>query len=107
MIEKALHFVAQGYKAIKMQVAHVHTPAQDLDNVRRMREAVGPDIDIMIDVNMGWSADVAIEMGRKFEQYNIYWLEEPVPADPAARRSEEHTSELQSLRHLVCRLLLE
>ena len=84
MIEKALHFVKQGYKAIKMQVAHVHTPAQDLDNVRRMREAVGPDIDIMIDVNMGWSADVAIEMGRKFEKYDIYWLEEPVPADDFA-----------------------
>src|SRR5882762_3592438 len=84
MIEKALTYVSQGYKAIKMQVAHVHTPAQDLDNVRRMREAVGPDIDIMIDVNMGWSADVAIEMGRKFEQYNIYWLEEPVPADDFA-----------------------
>ncbi len=84
MIEKALHYVKQGYKAIKMQVAHVHTPAQDLDNVRRMREAVGPDIDIMIDVNMGWSADVAIEMGRKFEKYDIYWLEEPVPADDFA-----------------------
>ena len=84
MIEKALNYVKQGYKAIKMQVAHVHTLAQDLDNVRRMREAVGPDIDIMIDVNMGWSADVAIEMGRKFEQYNIYWLEEPVPADDFA-----------------------
>src|ERR1035438_6694202 len=26
---------------------------------------------------------------------------------PNARRSDEHTSELQSLRHLVCRLLLE
>ena len=74
MIEKAQHFVKQGYKAIKMQVAHVHTLAEDLDNVRRMREAVGPDIDIMIDVNMGWSADVAIEMGRKFEQYNICLL---------------------------------
>src|SRR4029450_267663 len=61
-----------------MQVAHVHTLAQDLDNVRRMREALGPDIDIMIDVNMGWSADVAIEMGRKFEPYNIYWLGEAV-----------------------------
>ena len=84
MIEKALHFVKQGYKAIKMQVAHVHTPAQDLDNVRRMREAVGPDIDIMIDVNMGWTADIAIEMGRKFEKYDIYWLEEPVPADDFA-----------------------
>jgi L-alanine-DL-glutamate epimerase-like enolase superfamily enzyme len=84
MIEKALYYVKQGYKAIKMQVAHVRTPAQDLENVRQMREAVGPDIDIMIDVNMGWSADVAIEMGRKFEKYNIYWLEEPVPADDFA-----------------------
>src|SRR5882762_7674932 len=84
MIEKALTYVSQGYKAIKMQVAHIRTPAEDLENVRRMREAVGPDIDIMIDVNMGWSADVAIEMGRKFEKYNIYWLEEPVPADDFA-----------------------
>src|ERR1035441_5336680 len=31
----------------------------------------------------------------------------PSATHPAARRSEEHTSELQSLRHLVCRLLLE
>src|ERR1039458_3873220 len=31
----------------------------------------------------------------------------PVYASGAANRSEEHTSELQSLRHLVCRLLLE
>src|SRR5947199_9944996 len=32
---------------------------------------------------------------------------ERMPAEPARHRSEEHTSELQSLRHLVCRLLLE
>ena len=50
----------------------------------RVREALGPDIDIMIDVNMGWDAATAIEMGRKFEQYDIYWLEEPVPADDFA-----------------------
>src|ERR1035438_4094849 len=31
----------------------------------------------------------------------------PRPARPCSDRSEEHTSELQSLRHLVCRLLLE
>src|SRR5260370_356703 len=51
------------------------------DKVGGVGEAGGADIDIMIDVNKGWSADVAIEMGRKFEQYDIYWLEEPVPAD--------------------------
>jgi L-alanine-DL-glutamate epimerase-like enolase superfamily enzyme len=81
MIEKALHFVSQGFKAIKMQVAHVHDLATDLDNVRRMREAVGAGVEIMIDVNQGWTADVAILMGRKFEDYDVYWLEEPVLAD--------------------------
>jgi L-alanine-DL-glutamate epimerase-like enolase superfamily enzyme len=81
MIAKALHYIEQGYKAVKMQVAHTNDLRGDLDNVRRMREAVGPDIDIMVDVNMGWTADVAIEMGRKFEDYNVYWLEEPVRPD--------------------------
>jgi L-alanine-DL-glutamate epimerase-like enolase superfamily enzyme len=81
MIEKALDYVARGFKAIKMQVAHVHDLRTDLENVRRMREALGPDVEIMIDVNQGWTADVAIEMGRKFEAFDIYWLEEPVIAD--------------------------
>ena len=84
MIEKALHYVKQGYKAIKMQVAHIGDLNTDLANVRRMREALGPDIDIMIDVNMGWTADVAIQMGRKFQDYDVYWLEEPVVPDDFA-----------------------
>lgn len=79
MIAKALHYKNQGFKAIKMQVAHTQDLKRDLDNVRRMREALGPDVDIMIDVNMGWTADVAIAMGRKFQDYDVYWLEEPVP----------------------------
>ena len=84
MIAKARRYVGQGYKAIKMQVAHVGDLRTDLDNVRRMREAVGPDVEIMIDVNMGWSADTAILMGRKFEEYDVYWLEEPVLPDDYA-----------------------
>ena len=84
MIAKALHYKERGYNAIKMQVAHVGDLRTDLDNVRRMREAVGPDIAIMIDVNMGWTADVAIQMGRKFQDYDVYWLEEPVVADDFA-----------------------
>src|ERR1039458_9702837 len=35
------------------------------------------------------------------------WRREDLCCVPGATRSEEHTSELQSLRHLVCRLLLE
>ena len=81
MIAKALHYKSQGYKAIKMQMAHTDNLRGDVDNVKRMREALGPDIDIMIDINQGWTADVAINQGRKIVDYDIYWLEEPVPAD--------------------------
>ncbi len=84
MIEKALHYKSLGYKAIKMQVAHTNDLRRDVENVRRMRAALGPEIEIMIDVNQGWTADLAIEMGRRFAPYDIYWLEEPVPADDFA-----------------------
>jgi len=80
MIEKARRYVERGFSAIKMQVAHLHSLADDVDHVRRMREAMGDGIEIMIDVNQGWTADVAIAMARKFEPYDVYWLEEPVPA---------------------------
>src|SRR5262245_22399611 len=43
--------------------------------------------------------------GRLSRAWLLDWLEDPAKVQPG--RSEEHTSELQSLRHLVCRLLLE
>jgi L-alanine-DL-glutamate epimerase-like enolase superfamily enzyme len=96
MIEKARRYVSGGFKAIKMQVAHVFSPPEDLTNVRRMREALGNEIEIMIDVNQGWSADVAIPMARKFEAHDIYWLEEPVPAhDFAGYRRIAHATSLR------------
>ena len=81
MIAKALYYKERGFKAIKMQMAHTADLRRDVDNVKRMREAVGPDMAIMIDINQGWTADVAINQGRKIVDYDIYWLEEPVPAD--------------------------
>lgn len=81
MIEKAQQFVSQGYSAIKMQVAHLFTHDEDVANVRDMRAALGDSIEIMVDVNQGWNADEAITVGRRLEDYQIAWLEEPVIAD--------------------------
>jgi len=81
MIEKAHRFVAQGFSAIKMQVAHCFSHAEDIANVRDMRTALGDDIEIMIDVNQGWTADEAITVGKHFDEHGITWLEEPVLAD--------------------------
>lgn len=84
MIDKAEKFTAQGYTAIKMQVAHLFTHDEDVANVRDMRAALGDDIEIMVDVNQGWSADEAVSVGRKLDDFAIAWLEEPVMADDLA-----------------------
>jgi L-alanine-DL-glutamate epimerase-like enolase superfamily enzyme len=84
MIEKAKRYIAAGYKAIKMQAGHTHDLKTDVANVFAMRDAIGPDIDILIDINMAWTADVAIRMGRQFEEADVYWMEEPVIADDMA-----------------------
>lgn len=84
MVGKAQHLVSQGFRAIKMQAGHLFDRHTDLANIRRMRESLGPSVEIMVDVNRGWSADEAIRIGRKFQDYDIYWLEEPVPAEDFA-----------------------
>ena len=81
MIEKAERFVARGFDAIKMQVAHVFTEDEDVANVRDMRAAMGPDIRVMVDVNQGKDPEGAISLGRRLDPFGIEWLEEPVPAD--------------------------
>lgn len=81
MIEKAMGYVDQGFSAIKMQSGHVFNHDQDVDNVRGMRQALGNDIDILVDVNQGWSVDEAIDMGKRLDAFGIGWLEEPVMAD--------------------------
>lgn len=81
MIDKAEQFVAQGFDAIKMQVAHVFSHDEDVANVRDMRAALGNDVAVMVDVNQGWTADEAITVGRRLDEYGLTWLEEPVVAD--------------------------
>ncbi len=78
MLARAKHYTNQGLKAIKMQAGHIRPWRADVANVKAMREFVGDDVEIMVDVNMGWSADTAIQAGRHFDDYDIYWLEEPV-----------------------------
>jgi len=81
MIEKAERFVSQGFRAIKMQAAHMFTHDEDVANVRDMRATLGDEVEIMVDVNQGWTAEDAIVVGRQLDEYGLTWLEEPVIAD--------------------------
>lgn len=77
LAETAPKLVEQGYRAMKFRLGAEKTARAELERVRVMREAVGPDVDLMIDINQGWSVDQSITIGRKLADYDIYWLEDP------------------------------
>jgi D-arabinonate dehydratase len=96
---EAESYRARGFRGMKMKVGrnpstqtHLRDlignkefcevdPAEDLARVAAVREALGPQAKLMVDVNCAWSPAFAIEMGRAMEPYNLYWIEEPVATD--------------------------
>tara|TARA_B100001964_G_scaffold215833_1_gene254513 strand:+ start:16018 stop:17193 length:1176 start_codon:yes stop_codon:yes gene_type:complete len=52
-----------------------------VERIAAMREAVGPDIEIMVDCHGRFDVPTAIRLGRVLEPYNLFWLEEPVPVE--------------------------
>jgi L-alanine-DL-glutamate epimerase-like enolase superfamily enzyme len=78
LIREAEHFLAKGHRAMKMRVGRAR-PDEDVERVRRLREALGPDVKLLADVNQGWDELTAIRVGRQLEPYDLYWLEEPLP----------------------------
>lgn len=80
LAERAAADVAAGHKALKIRGTRSFvTPAEATERVRLVREAIGPDIRLMVDVNGSWDVDTALQQLRAWERYDLYWLEEPVP----------------------------
>ena len=70
-----------GFRQMKMQCGSEATATASVERVRVMREAIGPDVDLMCDINQLWSVHHAIDVGRRIEPYHLYWLEDPVAHD--------------------------
>jgi D-galactarolactone cycloisomerase len=68
--------VEAGYKAVKMKIGL--GMAKDIRLVKAVREAIGPDILLMVDANHAYTAREAIPLGRELEHLNVFWFEEPV-----------------------------
>lgn len=99
LAEECRRFVEQGFQCIKIKFGRsweytaspIHimphpeyaivSMAEDLERVRLVRQAIGDHIHLAIDVNTAWTPFEAIQMGRKLEEYKIFWLEEPVAVD--------------------------
>jgi D-arabinonate dehydratase len=72
--------VRMGAKAVKMKIGAVPI-AEDVARVRQAREAVGPDVKLMVDANCAYRYYEAIQIAKRIEEYDIFWFEEPVAPD--------------------------
>jgi len=75
--------VERGWGAMKTQLAlpgHT-TPEIEVERIRVLREAIGPDIELMCDINQRWTTWQAISLGARVEPYHLRWLEDVTRCD--------------------------
>jgi len=83
--DAALKMAGKGYTALKFDpfggAYQQITPDSEqlsIDIVRAVREAVGPEIDLLIEAHDRFTVTNAIRLGRKLEEFNLFWIETPV-----------------------------
>jgi L-alanine-DL-glutamate epimerase-like enolase superfamily enzyme len=70
---------AEGYTAFKLKIGF--DAKRDLANLRTLREALGREAMLMVDVNQGWDLETALSLAHKLDEFRVAWLEEPLPCD--------------------------
>ncbi|SMF23338.1 L-alanine-DL-glutamate epimerase [Xaviernesmea oryzae] len=69
----------EGYRRFKLKVGFGRE--HDIGNLRRLRDLLGADTEIMVDANQAWSFDEAWRMSEALSAFSPVWLEEPMRAD--------------------------
>jgi len=74
-------YVAQGFRAVKMKVGLLGEREEEA-RIRAAREAIGPDVLLMLDANNAWKdLPTALRFMNRYEPYDPYWIEEPFGPD--------------------------
>jgi L-alanine-DL-glutamate epimerase-like enolase superfamily enzyme len=72
-----------GWSGLKLKVGKPNH-REDLERLSAVRAAVGDRMNIMVDANQSMTSAEAIRRARAFEAVDLFWLEEPLPADDVA-----------------------
>jgi L-alanine-DL-glutamate epimerase-like enolase superfamily enzyme len=93
LVAQSLASRARGFGGVKIKVGKPRGH-EDFERLAAVRDAVGPELDIMVDANQSMTSAEAIRRAALFEKLDIFWLEEPLPAEDVAghRRLAESTS---------------
>lgn len=89
MAADALRHVRDGFSTVKLKVGQKDDVALDIERVRQVRMAVGPNIGIKIDVNQGWGdAETAIPAMTAMQEFSPEYIEQPVSQHDLAALAE-------------------
>ena len=88
LAERAAAVVARGFTALKFDPfpnpwrAYIDRAAEQsaVERVRAVREAVGPEVEILVEVHRRLAPMHAVRVARQMEPYHPFWYEEPVSA---------------------------
>ena len=80
LVEEAQRYVGAGFTALKVKIGF--GIEDDVAVVAAVRDAVGPDVRLMVDANHAYDRAAAREVARRIDRYGIDWFEEPlIPED--------------------------
>ena len=90
VIANAERSLARGIGGIKVKVGG--DPREDVRRVKAVRQALGDDVPLMVDANQQWDRAAAKRMGRRLEEFDLVWIEEPLDAYDVAGHAALRTS---------------
>lgn len=98
LVKEAAELVAEGFRAVKLRLGRP-SARDDLAALRAVKQAIGPDVILMVDFNQALTVAEALLRGRMIdEEGGVYWIEEPIRADDfagAARLTRELATPVQ------------
>jgi L-Ala-D/L-Glu epimerase len=86
--QRARRMVERGWRAIKVKVGRHPHPQADVDRLRAVREAIGPDVWLSVDANGGYTVDQAVWVAPRLEGLNVALFEQPTRRGDHAAMAE-------------------
>jgi muconate cycloisomerase len=75
--ERARRMVERGWTAIKVKVGRHEHPRVDVDRLKAVREAIGPNVLLLVDANGGYTVEQAVWATSRFEKLDVILFEQP------------------------------
>jgi L-alanine-DL-glutamate epimerase-like enolase superfamily enzyme len=80
LVDHAMAARAKGFRGVKIQVGRPQV-AEDVARLAAVRRELGPEFEVMVDANQCFTVSEAIRRARHYEELDLAWFEEPLPAE--------------------------